>query len=88
MKDVGKIVGFDVFCIINEFIVVAFSYGVDKKEGFVVVYDLGGGIFDVFIFEIFGGVFEVKVMNGDMFLGGEDFDIVLLDYFVDNFKKD
>ena len=73
--------------IINEPTAAALSYGVDKKEGLVAVYDLGGGTFDVSILEISGGVFEVKATNGDTFLGGEDFDILLLDYFVTEFKK-
>merc|ERR1712205_121108 len=87
-KDAGKIAGLDVLRIINEPTAAALSYGVDKKEGLVAVYDLGGGTFDVSILEISGGVFEVKATNGDTFLGGEDFDTVLLDHFVDNFKKD
>merc|ERR1712216_884084 len=71
-KDAGKIAGLDVLRIINEPTAAALSYGVDKKEGLVAVYDLGGGTFDVSILEISGGVFEVKATNGDTFLGGED----------------
>jgi molecular chaperone DnaK len=87
-KDAGKIAGLDVLRIINEPTAAALSYGVDKKEGLVAVYDLGGGTFDVSILEISGGVFEVKATNGDTFLGGEDFDTVLLDEMVNNFKKE
>merc|ERR1712159_203929 len=87
-KDAGKIARLDVLRIINEPTAAALSYGVDKKEGLVAVYDLGGGTFDVSILEISGGVFEVKATNGDTFLGGEDFDTVLLDHFVENFKKE
>merc|ERR1712164_167806 len=87
-KDAGKIAGLEVLRIINEPTAAALSYGVDKKEGLVAVYDLGGGTFDVSILEISGGVFEVKATNGDTFLGGEDFDTVLLDHFVENFKKE
>ena len=81
-KDAGKIAGLEVLRIINEPTAAALSYGVDKKEGLVAVYDLGGGTFDVSILEISGGVFEVKATNGDTFLGGEDFYTVLLDHFV------
>ena len=77
-KDAGKIAGLDVLRIINEPTAAALSYGVDKKEGIVAVYDLGGGTFDVSILEISGGVFEVKATNGDTFLGGEDFDTVVM----------
>ena len=87
-KDAGKIAGLDVLRIINEPTAAALSYGVDKKEGLVAVYDLGGGTFDVSILEISGGVFEVKATNGDTFLGGEDFDTALLDMFTSNFKKE
>jgi len=74
--------------IINEPTAAALSYGADKKEGLVAVYDLGGGTFDVSILEISGGVFEVKATNGDTFLGGEDFDNTLLQYMVGEFKKE
>jgi len=87
-KDAGRIAGLDVLRIINEPTAAALSYGVDKKEGVVAVYDLGGGTFDISILEISGGVFEVKATNGDTFLGGEDFDTVLLDFFKGEFKKD
>ena len=87
-KDAGKIAGLDVLRIINEPTAAALSYGVDKKEGLVAVYDLGGGTFDVSILEISGGVFEVKATNGDTFLGGEDFDTALLNEFTANFKKE
>ncbi len=86
-KDAGRIAGLDVLRIINEPTAAALSYGVDKKEGLVAVYDLGGGTFDVSILEISGGVFEVKATNGDTFLGGEDFDIAILDHIVAEFKK-
>ena len=86
-KDAGKIAGLDVLRIINEPTAAALSYGVDKKEGLVAVYDLGGGTFDVSILEISGGVFEVKATNGDTFLGGEDFDVTILDYLVSEFKR-
>jgi len=88
-KDAGKIAGLEVLRIINEPTAAALAYGMDKKDGQVVaVYDLGGGTFDVSILEISGGVFEVKATNGDTLLGGEDFDIVLLNYLTDEFKKE
>merc|ERR1719327_1721069 len=88
-KDAGKIAGLEVLRIINEPTAAALAYGLDKKDGQVVaVYDLGGGTFDVSILEISGGVFEVKATNGDTLLGGEDFDIVLLNYLKDEFKKE
>lgn len=74
--------------IINEPTAAALSYGADKKEGLVAVYDLGGGTFDVSILEISGGVFEVKATNGDTFLGGEDFDNALLNHIMAEFKKE
>lgn len=74
--------------IINEPTAAALSYGADKKEGLVAVYDLGGGTFDVSILEISGGVFEVKATNGDTFLGGEDFDNTLLNHIISEYKKD
>lgn len=86
-KDAGKIAGLDVLRIINEPTAAALCYGVDKKEGLVAVYDLGGGTFDVSILEISGGVFEVKATNGDTFLGGEDFDNTLLQHLTDDFKR-
>merc|ERR1719443_595506 len=88
-KDAGKIAGLEVLRIINEPTAAALAYGMDKKDGQVVaVYDLGGGTFDVSILEISGGVFEVKATNGDTLLGGEDFDIVLLNHLKDEFKKE
>eukprot|EP00271_Cylindrocystis_brebissonii_P015364 TRINITY_DN3798_c0_g1_i1.p1 TRINITY_DN3798_c0_g1~~TRINITY_DN3798_c0_g1_i1.p1 ORF type:complete len:699 (+),score=146.86 TRINITY_DN3798_c0_g1_i1:347-2443(+) len=86
-KDAGKIAGLDVLRIINEPTAASLSYGMDKKEGLIAVFDLGGGTFDVSVLEISGGVFEVKATNGDTFLGGEDFDNTLLQYLVDDFKK-
>ncbi len=74
--------------IINEPTAAALTYGADKKEGLVAVYDLGGGTFDISILEISGGVFEVKATNGDTFLGGEDFDNALLQYMIQEFKKE
>ena len=88
-KDAGKIAGLEVLRIINEPTAAALAYGLDKKDGQVVaVYDLGGGTFDVSILEISGGVFEVKATNGDTLLGGEDFDITLLNWLQDEFKRD
>ena len=88
-KDAGKIAGLEVKRIINEPTAAALAYGLDKKKtGTVAVYDLGGGTFDISILEIGDGVFEVKATNGDTKLGGEDFDNVLIDYFVSEFKKE
>jgi len=88
-KDAGKIAGLDVLRIINEPTAAALAYGFDKSENKIIaVYDLGGGTFDVSILEIGDGVFEVKATNGDTFLGGEDFDIRILDFLIDTFKKD
>ncbi len=88
-KDAGKIAGLEVLRIINEPTAAALAYGLDKKNtGLIAVYDLGGGTFDVSVLEIGDGVFEVKSTNGDTFLGGEDFDMRLVDYFSDEFKKD
>ena len=88
-KDAGKIAGLEVLRIINEPTAAALAYGLDKKEaGTIVVYDLGGGTFDVSILEIGDGVFEVKSTNGDTFLGGEDFDNCVVDYLADEFKKE
>ncbi|WP_341760162.1 molecular chaperone DnaK [Candidatus Endowatersipora endosymbiont of Watersipora subatra] len=88
-KDAGKIAGLEVQRIINEPTAAALSYGMDRNEGkTIVVYDLGGGTFDVSILEIGDGVFEVKSTNGDTFLGGEDFDITLVDYLSKEFKRD
>ena len=88
-KDAGKIAGLEVERIVNEPTAAALAYGLDKKKsGTVAVYDLGGGTFDISILEIGDGVFEVKSTNGDTSLGGEDFDNVLVDYLVSEFKKD
>ena len=87
-KDAGKIAGLDVLRIINEPTTAALAYGLDKSESKVIaVYDLGGGTFDVSILEIGDGIFEVKSTNGDTFLGGEDFDLKILQYLCDEFKK-
>ena len=88
-KDAGKIAGLEVLRIINEPTAAALAYGLEKKDGATIaVYDLGGGTFDVSILEIGDGVFEVKSTNGDTFLGGEDFDMRLVDYLADEFKKE
>ncbi|MBL8572272.1 MAG: molecular chaperone DnaK [Hyphomicrobiaceae bacterium] len=88
-KDAGKIAGLEVMRIINEPTAAALAYGLDKKHaGTIAVYDLGGGTFDVSILEIGDGVFEVKSTNGDTFLGGEDFDMRLVEYLADEFKKE
>ncbi len=88
-KDAGKIAGLEVLRIINEPTAAALAYGMDKKaSGTIVVYDLGGGTFDVSILEIGDGVFEVKSTNGDTFLGGEDFDQRIVNYLADEFKKE
>ena len=88
-KDAGKIAGLEVLRIINEPTAAALAYGLDKKgSGTIAVYDLGGGTFDVSILEIGDGVFEVKSTNGDTFLGGEDFDIRLVEYLAAEFKKE
>lgn len=87
-KDAGKIAGLEVLRIINEPTAAALAYGMDKHENkLIAVYDLGGGTFDVSVLEIGDGVFEVKATNGDTFLGGEDFDMRILDYLVEEFKK-
>ncbi len=87
-KDAGKIAGLNVLRIINEPTAAALAYGFEKKDGqTIAVYDLGGGTFDVSILEIGDGVFEVKSTNGDTFLGGEDFDMRILDFLADEFKK-
>jgi molecular chaperone DnaK len=89
-KDAGKIAGLEVLRIINEPTAAALAYGMDKKGGgqTIAVYDLGGGTFDISVLEIGDGVFEVKSTNGDTFLGGEDFDIRLVNYLADEFKKE
>jgi molecular chaperone DnaK len=88
-KDAGKIAGLEVLRIINEPTAAALAYGLDKKESkTIAVYDLGGGTFDITILEIDDGLFEVKSTNGDTFLGGEDFDMRIVNYLVDEFKKE
>jgi len=88
-KDAGKIAGLEVLRIINEPTAAALAYGLDKKKAkTIAVYDLGGGTFDISILELGDGVFEVKSTNGDTHLGGDDFDLVLSDYIIDEFKKE
>ncbi|WP_272004067.1 molecular chaperone DnaK [Roseovarius sp. ZX-A-9] len=88
-KDAGKIAGLEVLRIINEPTAAALAYGLDKQETHTIaVYDLGGGTFDVTILEIDDGLFEVKSTNGDTFLGGEDFDMRIVNYLADSFKKE
>jgi molecular chaperone DnaK len=88
-KDAGKIAGLEVLRIINEPTAAALAYGLDKKKaGLIAVYDLGGGTFDISVLELGDGVFEVKATNGDTFLGGEDFDVRIIGYLADEFKKE
>ena len=88
-KDAGKIAGLEVLRIINEPTAASLAYGLDKKQNKkIAVYDLGGGTFDVSILELGDGVFEVKSTNGDTFLGGEDFDNAIVEYLIEEFKKD
>ena len=88
-KDAGKIAGLEVVRIINEPTAAALAYWLDKqKSGTIAVFDLGGGTFDISILEIGNGVFEVKSTNGDTFLGGEDFDMRLVNYLCDEFQKE
>src|ERR1700710_2679072 len=88
-KDAGRIAGLEVLRIINEPTAAALAYGMDKrKTGTIAVYDLGGGTFDISVLEIGDGVFEVKSTNGDTFLGGEDFDMRLVEYLADEFRKE
>lgn len=88
-KDAGKIAGLEVLRIVNEPTAAALAYGLDKNDGkTIAVYDLGGGTFDVSILEIGDGIFEVKATNGDTSLGGEDFDMALVNYLADEFKKE
>ena len=88
-KDAGRIAGLDVLRIINEPTAAALAYGLDKKNsGTIAVYDLGGGTFDISVLEIGDGVFEVKSTNGDTFLGGEDFDLRVIDYLASEFKRE
>src|SRR5262249_16641941 len=88
-KDAGRIAGLEVLRIINEPTAAALAYGLDKTSGnkTIAVYDLGGGTFDISILEIGDGVFEVRSTNGDTFLGGEDFDVRIVNYLADEFKK-
>ncbi|HWK65748.1 MAG TPA: molecular chaperone DnaK [Rhizobiaceae bacterium] len=88
-KDAGRIAGLEVLRIINEPTAAALAYGLDKRDGkTIAVYDLGGGTFDISVLEIGDGVFEVKSTNGDTFLGGEDFDMRLVEYLASEFKKE
>lgn len=88
-KDAGKIAGLEVLRIINEPTAAALAYGLEKKkQAKIAVYDLGGGTFDVSILDIGDGVFEVKATNGDTFLGGEDFDMRLVNYLADEFQRE
>ena len=88
-KDAGKIAGLNVLRIINEPTAAALAYGLDKKkEEKIAVYDLGGGTFDVSVLEIGEGVIEVRSTNGDTYLGGDDFDLRVIDWMVEEFKKD
>jgi len=87
-KDAGKIAGLEVLRIINEPTAAALAYGMDKKDQKIAVFDLGGGTFDVSVLEIGDGVFEVHSTNGDTFLGGEDFDMKLVDYLASEFQKE
>ena len=88
-KDAGKIAGLEVLRIINEPTAAALAYGLDKKETkTIAVFDLGGGTFDVTVLEIDDGLFEVKSTNGDTFLGGEDFDMRIVNYLAEEFKKE
>ena len=88
-KDAGKVAGLNVLRIINEPTAASLAYGLDKKgDEKVAVFDLGGGTFDLSILELGDGVFEVKATNGDTHLGGEDFDLRLVDYLADEFMKD
>lgn len=88
-KDAGKIAGLEVKRIINEPTAAALAYGLDKKKSEkIAVYDLGGGTFDITILELGDGVFEVKATNGDTHLGGDDFDQIIMDYIIDEYKKD
>ncbi|MEO6666340.1 MAG: Hsp70 family protein, partial [Nitrospiria bacterium] len=88
-KDAGEVAGLKVLRIINEPTAASLAYGLDKKKDErIVVYDLGGGTFDVSVLEIGEGVFEVKSTNGDTYLGGDDFDLKIMDWLIDEFKRD
>lgn len=87
-KDAGKIAGLEVLRIINEPTASSLAYGLDKRKNeTIVVYDLGGGTFDVSVLEVGDGVFQVKSTSGDTFLGGDDFDLRIIDFLADDFKK-
>jgi len=88
-KDAGKIAGLEVLRIINEPTAASLAYGLDKKKDErIAVYDLGGGTFDISILELGEGVFEVKSTNGDTYLGGDDIDLRIMDWMVEEFRKD
>ena len=88
-KDAGKIAGLEVLRIINEPTASSLAYGLDKKKNeTIVVYDLGGGTFDVSVLEVGDGVFQVRSTSGDTFLGGDDFDLRIMDHLIETFKKD
>jgi molecular chaperone DnaK len=88
-KDAGKIAGLEVLRIINEPTASSLAYGLDKKKNEVIaVYDLGGGTFDISILDVGDGVFQVRATSGDTFLGGDDFDLLIMDYLIEQFKKD
>ena len=88
-KDAGRIAGLEVLRIINEPTASSLAYGLDKKKNEIIaVYDLGGGTFDISILDVGDGVFQVKSTSGDTFLGGDDFDIRIMDWLIDEFKKD
>src|SRR5256712_5363682 len=89
-KDAGRIAGLEVLRIINEPTAASLAYGLDRqgKEETIAVYDLGGGTFDISVLSVGEGVFEVKATNGDTFLGGDDFDQRVIDWIIDEFKKD
>ena len=88
-KDAGKIAGLEVLRIINEPTASSLAYGLDKKKNEIIaVYDLGGGTFDISILDVGDGVFQVRATSGDTFLGGDDFDLRIMDYLIEQFKKD
>ena len=88
-KDAGKIAGLEVLRIINEPTASSLAYGLDKKDNEIIaVYDLGGGTFDISVLEVGDGVFQVRSTSGDTFLGGDDFDQRIMDYLIEEFKKD
>ena len=88
-KDAGKIAGLEVLRIINEPTASSLAYGLDKKKNEIIaVYDLGGGTFDISILDVGDGVFQVRATSGDTFLGGDDFDLRIMDYLIEQFKND